>query len=38
VVRAIDKGTPVVYAPRAWALVMFVIRALPRFIMRKVGF
>lgn len=38
VVRAIDKGSPVVYAPRAWALVMFVIRALPRFIMRKVGF
>lgn len=38
VVRAIDRKSPVVYAPRMWALVMFVIRALPRFIMRKVGF
>lgn len=38
VVRAIDRKKPVVYAPRAWALVMFIIRALPRFVMRKVGF
>lgn len=38
VVRGIDRKTPVVYAPRMWALVMFVIRALPRFVMRKVGF
>ncbi len=36
--RAIDRGTPVVYAPRMWALVMLVIRNLPRFVMRKVGF
>jgi short-subunit dehydrogenase len=35
---AIDRGTPVVYAPRMWALVMLVIRSLPRFVMRKVGF
>jgi short-subunit dehydrogenase len=36
--RAIDRGTPVVYTPRVWALVMAVIRRLPRSIMRSVGF
>ena len=35
---AIERGTPVVYAPGMWALVMLVIRSLPRFVMRKVGF
>jgi decaprenylphospho-beta-D-erythro-pentofuranosid-2-ulose 2-reductase len=38
VVRAMDRGKPVLYTPRMWALVMFVIRMLPRFIMRKIGF
>jgi short-subunit dehydrogenase len=38
VLRALDRGTPVVYAPPAWALVMAVIRRLPRFVMRRVGF
>ncbi len=38
VVRAIDRGTPEVYAPSIWRLIMFVIVHLPRFIMRKVGF
>lgn len=38
VVRAIDRGTPVVYAPAPWALVMGVIRALPRAVMRRVKF
>ena len=38
VVGAIDKGTPVIYAPPIWALVMLVIRTLPRMVMRKVGF
>ena len=38
VLRAIDRGTPVVYAPPPWALVMLVIRALPRFVMRRIGF
>jgi NAD(P)-dependent dehydrogenase (short-subunit alcohol dehydrogenase family) len=37
-VRAIDRGTPVAYAPPIWALVMLVIRNLPRVVMRKVGF
>jgi short-subunit dehydrogenase len=38
VLRAILRGTPVVYAPPIWRLVMAVIRALPRSVMRRVGF
>lgn len=38
VLRAIDRGTPVVYAPGVWRWVMFVIRRLPRAVMRRVGF
>ncbi len=38
VLGALDRGTPVVYAPAMWALVMLVIRHLPRFVMRKVRF
>jgi short-subunit dehydrogenase len=38
VLRAIDRGRPVVYAPAIWALVMFVIRRLPRFVMRRIRF
>lgn len=38
VVKAIDRGTPVLYTPSMWALVMLVIRHLPRFIMRRIGF
>jgi NAD(P)-dependent dehydrogenase (short-subunit alcohol dehydrogenase family) len=38
VLRAIDRGTPVVYAPPIWRLVMAVIRALPRAVLRKTGF
>ena len=38
VVRAIDRGTPVVYAPPIWALVMLVIRWLPRAAMRRLRF
>lgn len=38
VMRAIERDTPVVYAPAAWAPVMAIIRALPRFVMRKVSF
>ena len=33
------SGQPrVVYAPGIWRLIMFVIRLLPRFVMRKIGF
>jgi short-subunit dehydrogenase len=38
VLGAIDRGKPVVYAPGIWALVMMVIRLLPRFVMRRIGF
>jgi NAD(P)-dependent dehydrogenase (short-subunit alcohol dehydrogenase family) len=38
VLRAIDRGTPVVYAPPIWKWVMAVVRLLPRFVMRRVGF
>jgi decaprenylphospho-beta-D-erythro-pentofuranosid-2-ulose 2-reductase len=38
VVAAIDRGTPEVYAPIAWGPIMSVIRRLPRFVMRRVGF
>lgn len=38
VLAAIDKKRPLVYTPGIWALVMLVIRFLPRFVMRKIGF
>ena len=38
VLKAIDQGWPVVYAPPMWALIMAVIRLLPRAVMRRVGF
>jgi short-subunit dehydrogenase len=38
VLRAIDTGRPVVYAPPIWGAVMLVIRHLPRFVMRRIGF
>jgi len=38
VLRAIDRGTPVVYAPPIWRLVMTAIRLLPRTVMRRIDF
>lgn len=38
VLRALDRGKPVVYTPGAWRWVMAVIRRLPRFVMRRIGF
>lgn len=38
IVRGIDRGTPVVYTPRIWQLVMLVIKWLPRAVMRRIGF
>lgn len=38
VLGAILRGAPVVYAPPIWALVMMVIRMLPRAVMRRVSF
>lgn len=37
VVAALDRGAPVVYAPRIWWPVMTVIRLLPRFMMRRLN-
>jgi short-subunit dehydrogenase len=38
VVAALDAKKPMIYTPGMWALVMLVIRWLPRFVMRKIGF
>jgi decaprenylphospho-beta-D-erythro-pentofuranosid-2-ulose 2-reductase len=38
VLRAMDRRQPLLYTPGIWALVMTVIRLLPRFVMRKIGF
>ncbi len=36
--RAIERGTPLLYTPAMWGWVMFVIKRLPRFVMRRIGF
>jgi short-subunit dehydrogenase len=38
VLRAIERGQPVVYVPAAWRWIMLVIRLLPRAVMRRVRF
>lgn len=38
VMRALKTGQPLVYAPGIWRWIMLVIRLLPRFVMRKIGF
>jgi decaprenylphospho-beta-D-erythro-pentofuranosid-2-ulose 2-reductase len=38
VLQAIDSDKAVVYTPAMWALIMLVIRKLPRFVMRRIGF
>ena len=38
VLKAIDRGKPVIYTPKAWWLVMAIIRRLPRLVMRRIGF
>lgn len=38
VLRAMDRRKPLIYTPGIWALVMLVIRNLPRAVMRKIGF
>ena len=35
IVKAMAAGRPVVYAPGKWALIMLVIRHLPRFLFNK---
>lgn len=36
--HAIRRGVPVVYAPGVWGLIMWVIRQLPRPLMRRLSF
>lgn len=38
VIEGIDAGTPVVYAPPIWRAVMTAIKAMPRFMMRRLKF
>lgn len=38
VLAAIDGKAPLVYAPWIWGWIMWVIRLLPRAVMRRVGF
>lgn len=38
VLRAIERGWPVVYAPPIWRLVLAVVRRLPRRLMRRLAF
>lgn len=38
IVRAMDRKLPLIYTPGIWRLVMLVIKHLPRFVMRKIGF
>jgi decaprenylphospho-beta-D-erythro-pentofuranosid-2-ulose 2-reductase len=38
VLKAIDRGTPVVYAPGIWRWVIMAIKCLPRAVMRKIRF
>ncbi|MEM8931498.1 MAG: SDR family NAD(P)-dependent oxidoreductase [Acidobacteriota bacterium] len=36
--RAIERSEPLVYTPAPWGQIMLVIRCLPRFLMRRLGF
>jgi decaprenylphospho-beta-D-erythro-pentofuranosid-2-ulose 2-reductase len=38
VLQGIERGSPVVYAPPIWRVVMTAIKAMPRFVMRRVKF
>ncbi|GBD27212.1 Decaprenylphosphoryl-2-keto-beta-D-erythro-pentose reductase [bacterium HR30] len=38
VADAIERSRPVVYAPPIWALIMAVVRRLPRFVLRRADF
>ena len=37
IVAAIEKGKPVVYTPRKWQFVLWIIKRLPRFIFNKMN-
>ena len=35
IVRGVDQGQPVIYVPTKWALIIMIIRHLPRFIFNR---
>jgi decaprenylphospho-beta-D-erythro-pentofuranosid-2-ulose 2-reductase len=37
IVRGIERGKPVVYAPGKWRLIMAVVRAIPSPIFRRLS-
>jgi hypothetical protein len=37
IVTGIDAGKPVIYAPAKWAVIMMIIRHLPRFVFNKMN-
>lgn len=37
IVTGINKGTPVIYAPAKWGLIMMIVRHLPGFIFNKLN-
>lgn len=37
-VRALDRGTPEVFAPPIWRWILWIVRRLPRFLMRRLSF
>lgn len=38
IIRAIERKTPLLYTPSIWKWIMYAIRCLPRFVMRKINF
>lgn len=38
IVRAVDRGAPIVYLPRFWRLVMMMVRAIPEPLFRRLQF
>lgn len=38
VAKAMDQKRPLLYTPFPWGWIMLVIRCLPRFVMRRIGF
>jgi short-subunit dehydrogenase len=35
IVRAIDRGTPVIYTPGFWRAIMWIIRTIPEHVFRR---
>jgi NAD(P)-dependent dehydrogenase (short-subunit alcohol dehydrogenase family) len=38
VIRAIERGTPQIYAPGIWRAILLAVRSLPRAVMRRLSF